>query len=139
MWGRDISEVQTLTQKLIERFKDGHFIMRKWKSNAPELQEEETSKTSEERQCEPQMGKVLGVPWSQATDLMGVSFEKVSTLEHEPIQRGILRTVAAIFDPLGVASPVVILAKIIYHEACMLKNGWDERSMKSYSKGGKGG
>ena len=61
-----------------------------------ELQEEETSKTSEDRQCEPQIGKVLGVPWSQATDLMGVSFEKVSTLEHEPTQRGILRIVAAI-------------------------------------------
>jgi len=44
---------------------------------------------------------------------MGVSFEKVSTLEYETTQRGILRTVAAIYDPLRVASPVAILAKII--------------------------
>ena len=126
--GKDVSEVQTLKQRLIERFKDGHFIMRKWKSNAPELREEEPSTTNEEKfQGEAHMGKVLGVSWSQTTDLMGVSFEKVSTLEHEPTQRGILRTVAAIYDPLGVASPVVILAKIIYHDVCMSRNGWDAK------------
>ena len=85
-----------------------------------------------------QMDKVLGVLWNQNTDQMAVSFEKVSTLEHEPTQRGILRTVAAIYDPLGVASPVSILAKIIYHEVCMARNGWDgkitEHLLKKWRK-----
>ena len=124
--GKDIAEVNALKQKLGERFKDGHFIMRKWKSNAPELREIEPTMTKEKGiQGKAQMDKVLGVPWNQNTDLMAVSFEKVSTLEHEPTQRGILRTVAAIYDPLGVASPVSILAKTIYHEVCLTKNGWD--------------
>ncbi len=46
-------------------------------------------------------------------------------MNHEPTQRGILRTVAAIYDPIVGASPITILAKIIYHEVCMQKSGWD--------------
>jgi len=55
--GIDISEVQSLKQKLIERFNDGHFIMRKWKSNVPELREEETSTTKEESKAKNRWGK----------------------------------------------------------------------------------
>ena len=46
-------------------------------------------------------------------------------MNHEPTQRGILRTVAAIYDPIGSACPVTIVAKTIYHEVCMKKFGWD--------------
>ncbi len=57
----------------------------------------------------------MGVTWNQETDHKGVSFEKVSTMDSEPTQREILRTLAAIYDPIGSASPITILAKIIYH------------------------
>ena len=72
-----------------------------------------------------QIDKVLGVIWSQSTDLMAVGFEKVNTLKHESTQRGILKTVAAIYDPLGVASLGSILAKIIYYKVRMARNGWE--------------
>eukprot|EP00795_Rhopilema_esculentum_P004932 gene4932-21272_t len=134
--GANTDEVSRLKQKLIERFKNGHFNMRKWKSNVSKLRDQitPTSRYSEQTAMQPRTGstsrnnakeKVLGVAWNQETDVMGVSFEKVSTMEHEPTQRGILRTVAAIYDPIGSASPITILAKIIYHEVCMRKFGWD--------------
>ena len=134
--GANTDEVSRLKQKLIERFKNGHFNMRKWKSNESKLRDQitPTSRYSEQTATQPRTGstsrnnakeKVLGVTWNQETDVMGVSFEKVSTMEHEPTQRGILRTVAAIYDPIGSASPITILAKIIYHEVCMRKFGWD--------------
>ena len=113
--------------------------MRKWKSNAPKLGEVETSMTNEGKaKGKAQKDKVLSVLWSQNTDVMAVSFAKVSTLEHEPTQRGIPRTVAAIYDPLGVASLGSILAKIIYYEVCMARNGWEgkitEELLKNWQK-----
>ena len=42
--GSTTEEVQTLKLKLIERFKHGHFAMRKWKLNVPELRDKVKSK-----------------------------------------------------------------------------------------------
>ena len=36
-----------------------------------------------------------------------------------------MRTVAAIYDPIGLASPVTILTKVIYHDVCVQQHGWD--------------
>eukprot|EP00794_Sanderia_malayensis_P008475 gene8475-biopygen6779 len=69
--------------------------------------------------------EVLGVIWNEETNVMGVSLEKLTATEHEPTQQGVLRMVAAICDPIGGASPVTILGKIIYHKICMRKLGWD--------------
>ena len=126
--GKNTNEVAVLKQKLKERFNEGHFNMRKWKSNDADLREE-TEKIPTQGSTavkEDSQTKVLGVSWKQETDEMAVDFEKICSLEHEPTQRGILRTVAATYDPLGTASPVSIVAKIMYHDACMQKQGWDE-------------
>ena len=116
-----VEEAKELKKQLTERFKTGHFVMRKWKSNEPQLREEIPGKSENEEKPD----KVLGVTWNQQTDELGVNFEKISKSVHEPTQRGILRAVAAIFDPLGTASPVTILEKAIYNEVCLQKNGWD--------------
>ena len=44
-------------------------------------------------------------------DEMSIGFAKISVMQHEPIQCGILQMITAIYDPLGVASPVSIIAK----------------------------
>ena len=130
--GANTDELSRLKQKLIERFKNSHFNKRKWKSNVPELRDQitPTSRDSKQTATQPRPGstnrnnakeKVLGVTWNQETYVMGVSFE----MDHEPTQRGIIRIVAAIYDPIVSARPVTILAKIIYHEVCMQKFGWD--------------
>ena len=43
----------------------------------------------------------------------------------KPTQRGILRSVSTIFDPLGLVCPVSMIGKVIYHEVCLQKLGWD--------------
>ena len=69
--------------------------------------------------------KVLGVSWNTVTDNMSVSYSHVLENDHTLTQRGLLKTTASIFDPLGIASPVTIIAKMIYHEVCLAKAGWD--------------
>eukprot|EP00794_Sanderia_malayensis_P005777 gene5777-biopygen4691 len=108
--------------------------MRKWKSNIPELRDETNlaQRVGEENVKAPAStntstknanDKVLGAIRNQETDVMGVSLEKLAAMEHEPTQRGALRIVAAIYDPIGGASLVTILGKIIYHEVSMGKLG----------------
>lgn len=40
---------------------------------------------------------------------------------------GVLAKIAKIYDPLGVASPLTLCAKLFYRGACNLKVGWDEQ------------
>ena len=38
---------------------------------------------------------------------------------------GILKYLASVYDPLGIASPILLLGKLIFREICDLKVGWD--------------
>ena len=111
-------ELVKLKVQLEQRLKEAKFEMHKWKSNDPYLREicatEEAATT-----------KMLGIQWNTSTDSMSINFSHVVENEHSSTQRGILKTTASIFDPLGIGSPVTILAKIVYHEVCLKKLGWD--------------
>eukprot|EP00794_Sanderia_malayensis_P006668 gene6668-biopygen5443 len=124
--GKNTEEVKQLKSKLIERFNEGHFNMRKWKSSDATLRETENKNKKVEAVTINDQTKVLGIAWNQEADEMAIDFEKICNLDYEPTQRGILRLAAAIYDPLGIASPVSIIAKILYHDVCMQKQGWDK-------------
>ena len=65
------------------------------------------------------MQTVLGVRWSVSSD--NFSF-KVSLDEKPATRRGILSTVASVFDPLGFLAPFLLLGKKILQEMC--QKGW---------------
>ena len=41
-------------------------------------------------------------------------------------KRKMLSTINGIFDPLGLASPVIITAKILYSQLCQSQLSWDQ-------------
>ena len=43
-----------------------------------------------------------------------------------PTKRKVLSILAAIFDPLGIISPVSVPGKVLFQEICTRKIGWDE-------------
>jgi len=43
-----------------------------------------------------------------------------------PTKRGILSTLASVFDPHGLISPVVVSAKILFQELCQGKLDWGD-------------
>lgn len=57
-----------------------------------------------------------------ATDELGVQTEIVSVPR---TKRGLLSTIASIYDPLGILAPVLIEGRIIVQDLCRLKVGWD--------------
>ena len=42
-------------------------------------------------------------------------------------RRGILSTISSVYDPLGIASPVILVGKQILQDMCCDSIGWDDR------------
>ncbi|XP_063931166.1 uncharacterized protein LOC135143218 [Zophobas morio] len=70
--------------------------------------------------------KTLGLFWDNNNDIIKYSTHSKNPRIDKITKRGILSTIAHIFDPLGLAAPVVITAKIILQKLWSLKLDWDE-------------
>lgn len=72
---------------------------------------------------EPLMERALGVQWCVSSD----DFQfRITVKEHSLTRRGVLSTVASIYDPLGFLAPLILLGKQIMQQLCRDKVGWDE-------------
>lgn len=107
----------------------GGFKLVKWASNHEKVMEtisvNEQSKNlclSSDKIC--QVEHVLGLQWDVKRDIFSIrTVEKQSP----PTKRGLLSMLASVYDPLGMVSPVVVVAKIIFQSECRLSKGWDEK------------
>lgn len=72
---------------------------------------------------EHKMERALGIQWCISSDKFQF---RVKVKEHPFTRRGILSTVASIFDPLGFVAPVILKGKQILQRMCQDKVGWDE-------------
>ncbi|RLF66451.1 MAG: hypothetical protein DRN30_02085 [Thermoplasmata archaeon] len=67
--------------------------------------------------------RVLGIQWNVESDLLQFRLK----LDLKPMtRRGILSTVASVYDPLGCLSPFILLGKQILQDMCRENKGWDE-------------
>ena len=67
--------------------------------------------------------RTLGVQWNVEHDFFSFSLEP----KDKPCtRRGILSTVASVFDPLGLLAPFVLIGKSILQIACRGNLSWDE-------------
>lgn len=72
---------------------------------------------------EPLMERALGVQWCISAD----EFQfRITVKEHPMTRRGILRTIASVYDPLGFVAPFILRGKQILQQLCQEKVGWDE-------------
>lgn len=71
----------------------------------------------------PHIERALGVEWCITSD----TFKFRVLVKHNPLtRRGVLSTVASMYDPLGFMAPFVLLGKRILQQMCREKIGWDE-------------
>ena len=68
--------------------------------------------------------KMLGLLWDKTEDTLAVTFPEEPT---DVTKRGILRFLASVYDPLGVASPTTLTGKCLYREVCDCPLSWDEK------------
>ena len=128
--GKDTQDTLSLFEKAKERMKSGGFNLRKWKTNDGVLAkgiERREGKGVEEKMNDPTLdefysketlgvpnssggkGKVLGLKWDCNQDTLEFDLGKVGKdLQNStrPTKRDILSTLASLFDPQRLISPI---------------------------------
>eukprot|EP00112_Aurelia_sp_Birch-Aquarium-sp1_P002538 Seg128.14 transcript_id=Seg128.14/GoldUCD/mRNA.D3Y31 product="hypothetical protein" protein_id=Seg128.14/GoldUCD/D3Y31 len=145
----DPQEALTLYEKAKRRMKEGGFALRKWKTNDGELAKEIAQRdgesvkkeanatedplyaqeTLDEQSTGDGKGKVLGISWDNERDTLEFDLGKVGKeigKTSQATKRGILSTLASLFDHHGLVSPVAVSAKILFQELCLEKLGRDD-------------
>ena len=124
-----VEETKQLKQGAIEVFEDAKFTLHKWHSNADELEENETKVEDEDSLAKQQLrqqgrrdGSLLGLDWDKGEDEISVVVPQENVVTSK---RGILRKLARIYDPLGLAASLTLKGKLIYRDACKAKLAWD--------------
>ena len=125
---KTVAGLQHLKQTSQSIFRAGKFDLHKWHFNAPSLEQPTPHKeTIEERPtfhqnenqsyAKNQLGvkqgetKLLGVPWDKREDTIQTSFPDPIT---KATKREVLRKIANIYNPLGLASPITLEGKFLY-------------------------
>jgi hypothetical protein len=71
--------------------------------------------------------KVLGLPWNCETDTFHFDLARVADRATGliPTKRNILSILAALYDPLGIVSPILVTVKVLFQEICVAGLDWD--------------
>ncbi len=75
--------------------------------------------------------RALGVLWNVEADMFEFS---ISLQDKLLTRRGILSIVSSVYDPLGFAEPLILLAKEILQDLCRVSIGWDDPIPEIYAK-----
>ncbi|XP_064635262.1 uncharacterized protein LOC135492633 [Lineus longissimus] len=73
--------------------------------------------------------RALGMLWDVSEDTFRPS---ISIQDRPPTKRGVLSILSSVYDPLGLVSPYVLLAKIIFQDLCRSSIGWDDNMPDSH-------
>lgn len=112
----DIQSAKTLYKDTKLAFQQISMNMREWSSNSEELMQYIEDKNTEENV------KVLGLNWNVKRDTLQLKWKEVHNAH---TKRGILKTVASIYDPCGYAAPVIVSAKLLFQSLWKEKYQWD--------------
>ena len=130
--GESVQSVGTKRLRTVEVLEDVTFHLHKWHSNDSTLENYDRISKAEEdltyakqhlgsNECEE---KLLGLPWNKTEDILTIP----TSYEREiPTKREALSELAKVYDPLGLASPSTLVAKILYREVCEAKLHWDSK------------
>nr|CAD2193831.1 unnamed protein product [Meloidogyne enterolobii] len=66
--------------------------------------------------------KILGIPWIRENDTIIL---KLAKFNGKPTKRTLLSTIAKVYDPLGLVSPIVLQAKFILQRVFEANYKWD--------------
>lgn len=70
------------------------------------------------------MERALGIHWDVEGDTINLVVNKKEKPEN---RKGVLSSIATVYDPLGFASPLILPGREINQELCRLKFDWDEK------------
>lgn len=75
--------------------------------------------------------KALGINWNIEKDTLTIA---VKAKERPLTKRGLLSTIGAMYDPLGIVSPFMLKGRLIMQDLCRMNLGWDELVPKGHKE-----
>ena len=116
--------LKTKTQ-LVECLSSAGMSLCKWNSNSKYLK---TKFLENEMDTLPTQESILGTVWDTERDTININSERIlSKLKYDNTKRELYSIISQVYDPMGLVSPGVLLAKVILHEACRLKLDWKHK------------
>ena len=67
--------------------------------------------------------RALGVSWLAEEDTLQIS---VGNKVPRFTRRGLISHYSSVYDPLGLVTPFILIARLMYREECKLGKGWDD-------------
>lgn len=120
-----VEEAKTAQQQIIGILNSGGFKIRKWASNAAEI--ENNDKMDDREICESTIDtiKTLGLNWNPVKDRFLIKTNFIGIEVNS--KRTLLSAASRLFDPLGWVAPCVIIAKILLQKLWLARwLSWDE-------------
>ena len=127
--GENEDQLRKFKEEAMALFKEAGFTLHKWHSTMKTLEDQSQQDgyetyAKETLGTKPMESKLLGLYWNKSNDTLAVNFEDCKKM-HELTKRGVLRAMAKVYDPLGIASPISLSAKHIYQQICEESHTWD--------------
>ena len=125
--GDTIEIVKEKQEQLIGLLKVGSFSLRKWASNAVELEDwlPQSHRIRDSSVFQEQsFTAILGLSWQPEKDCFHFKISLQSIDSSTLTKRMVLLQTAKIFDPMGWLSPVMVTVKIFIQSLWLLKCGW---------------
>ena len=126
----DVDTARKLKVKATRALAEGGFQLTKWRSNRPEVLDGTCTSNMASLDGALRLGasmasaeKTLGVVWNEREDTLGFRLRESS----EPLtKRGVLSRTASVFDPLGIAAPFTVKARVMMQRLWSRQLTWDE-------------
>ncbi|XP_048001236.1 uncharacterized protein LOC125238008 isoform X2 [Leguminivora glycinivorella] len=121
-----IEEARHLVNQTRTTFTELSMNIREWTSNNNVLLK---SIPKQFRSKDTESTKVLGLTWHMNKDILKLRLGETLVERNQDkiamTKRGILRTLASLYDPCGFAAPLVLPAKLLLQELWKRKEKWD--------------
>ncbi|XP_063635199.1 uncharacterized protein LOC134805946 [Cydia splendana] len=123
-----LEEARDLVNKTRATFTELSMNIREWTSNNKLLLK---SIPKQFRSKDTESTKVLGLTWHMGKDTLKLRLgDMLSDTKQDKTtttKRGILRTLASLYDPCGFAAPLILPAKLLLQELWKRKEKWDSQ------------
>ena len=101
----------------------GNIVVRQWRTNSPSLQKKvQDNNTS----TQSSTVSILGLYWDTQTDTISFPVQAFDSTNSQLTKRKVLSMASILYDPLGMLSPVTLVARLFIAKLWERKFDWDQ-------------
>jgi Pao retrotransposon peptidase/Family of unknown function (DUF5641)/Protein of unknown function (DUF1759)/Putative peptidase (DUF1758)/Integrase zinc binding domain len=120
-----LEKAKEIQLQLAAMLKSGGFDLHKWVSNSPQLLNQLDSQYRVQL-ADNNSVKALGLTWQPTQDFFLISSGQEMMKDQAVTKRTVLSNIASLYDPLGLAGPIVVTAKLLLQRLWSKQMDWDQ-------------